>query len=686
MAQDLAGVINQLRSNNEEERTRDSSTNKNIAESRRQNTEALASLAKNLSEQFVTVVRTTDQEKQQREAEQEKNATRVAAGEKAWRTRQENAQKKKDGLASANEENQNRMMRVFTNLGAGIKGLNTKFGSFAKSFSDSIKSKVKGGLGAMMDVFKKFAMVGALAALLAFLNSEMFKTLKEKYIDPLTESFGKLFTALGNFKDGIDKIKNNFYDEEGNFDLFGGISKSLQDIKDLLKDTGLALAVVGTLLFRKKLLSMAGSAAGGLMRLFTNGTMFNDEMTKTNNKMSNKLKNSKSRGIFRRGLGGLTGRFGRLFRFFGTKRGLGALIIGAGAAMATQIDFHKTKGWLSDTAAGVGAKFKGMFNAVGDLGKSVLKNAGEMGGKVTTAIGSGILSAKGALMSGFDNMFGALKNLGSGIKDLAGKAAGKVKSVLSATGDDIDGKKKTPKRPEEIEAEKRKAAQNDTELKKKQADNLERMRQEKIAADEEAKKKKKADADYKKKMDAFKDADLKSRKAIIPKIALDSKKLGKEVVKATARFSTKMVPLLGAGFGIFEAGRRLLQGDLVGAGLEAGGILAPSATGIPIDATLMGRDVYQGMFGTQYEADLAANPTVANARMAQIKDAIMKAITPEKTASDGAGVTPAPSGGTLQGPSVVVNKGGDVVNGGDTNIGIVGMRDLSHGGMRMGYR
>ena len=168
MAQDLAGVINQLRTNNEEERARDSSTNRNIAESRKQNTDALASLAKNLSEQFVTVVKTTDQEKQQREADQEKSAMRIAAGEKAWRTRQENAQKKKDGLASANEENQNRMMRVFTGLGAGIKGLNTKFGNFAKGFLGSIKEKAKGGIGAIMDLFKKFAIVGALGALFAF--------------------------------------------------------------------------------------------------------------------------------------------------------------------------------------------------------------------------------------------------------------------------------------------------------------------------------------------------------------------------------------------------------------------------------------------------------------------------------------------------------------------------------------
>ena len=138
MAQDLAGVINQLRNNNEEERARDSNLNQNIAQSRRENTEALATLAKNLSEQFVTVVRTTDQDQQQREADREKDAARVAAGTKAWQTRQENMKKKEAGLASANEEKDNRMMRVFTALGAGIKGLNTKFGSFAKSFTDSI--------------------------------------------------------------------------------------------------------------------------------------------------------------------------------------------------------------------------------------------------------------------------------------------------------------------------------------------------------------------------------------------------------------------------------------------------------------------------------------------------------------------------------------------------------------------
>jgi len=422
--------------------------------------------------------------------------------------------------------------------------------------------------------------------------------------------------------------------------------------------------------------------------MLTNGRLFNDEITKTNNKMSGRMDKAKKTGAFRKGLGGIAGRFGRLFRFFGTRRGLIGLMIGAGAAMATQIDFAKAKGVLSDTAAGVGAKFKSMFNAVGDLGKGIADRAGKMAGSVADSVKGGLLSAKGAIMGGFDKMFGALSDLGSGIKNLATKAANKVKTTIKGASDDIDGKKTTPKRPEEITAEKRAAAQNDEALKKKQAENLNRMKQEKL----DAEAKKAQEAANKKKMDAFKKAEMDSRKALanVPKVAIDNKALAKSVAKASARFAMKMVPLAGAGFGIFETGRRLIQGDFGGAAREAGGIFAPSVVGAPVDASLMATDVYKDMFGTTYESDLLENPSLANARMGQISAKVNKAIADmikgKETASDGAGVTPAPSGGMLMGPSMVINKGGDVVQGGDTNIGIVGMRDKSHGGMRMGYQ
>ena len=683
MAQDLAGVINQLRTNNEEERARDSSTNRNIAESRKQNTDALASLAKNLSEQFVTVVKTTDQEKQQREADQEKSAMRIAAGEKAWRTRQENAQKKKDGLASANEENQNRMMRVFTGLGAGIKGLNTKFGNFAKGFLGSIKEKAKGGIGAIMDLFKKFAIVGALGALFAFFNSDLWKNLKKDYLDPIMESFGTLKEKLGGIGETFDRIKKGFFDEEGNFTPIAGIKNMLGELGDLFEGTGAAFATIGGLTlfaFRKKLIRLATGVGSKLLSMSGLTNIFGKNLDTVNTDMKARNARAKNRGIFSRGLRGMGGRFGKLFLRLGA---LGGLIGGASLLMGDKL---KEAGGAKGVFSGIKDKFGQMFSKVGQFGSKIAASATSMGTKVADSIKGGILSAKGALMSGFDKMFGALSDLGSGIKNLATKAANKVKTTIKGASDDIDGKKTTPKRPEEIAREKKLAAQNDAELKKKQADNLNRMRQEKL----DAEAKKAQDAANKKKMDAFKKAEMDSRKALanVPKVAIDNKALAKSVAKASARFAAKMVPLAGAGFGIFETGRRLLQGDFGGAAREAGGIILPSAIGAPVDASLMATDVYKDMFGTTYEADLIKDPSTANARMGQISAKVNKAIADmikgKDSAADGAGVTPDPSrGGMLMAPSVVTVDGSKSSSVNNNNIGVVGVRDPLHNGFRL---
>ncbi len=683
MAQDLAGVINQLRTNNEEEKARDSSTNRNIAESRKQNTEALASLAKNLSEQFVTVVRTTDQEKQQREADQEKSAMRIAAGEKAWRTRQENAQKKKDGLASANEENQNRMMRVFTGLGAGIKGLNTKFGNFAKGFLGSIKEKAKGGIGAIMDLFKKFAIVGALGALFAFFNSDLWKNLKKDYLDPIMESFGTLKEKLGGIGETFDSIKKGFFDEEGNFTPIAGIKNMLGELGDLFEGTGAAFATIGGLTlfaFRKKLIRLATGVGSKLLSMSGLTNIFGKNLDTVNTDMKARNARAKNRGIFSRGLRGMGGRFGKLFLRLGA---LGGLIGGASLLMGDKL---KEAGGAKGVFSGIKDKFGQMFSKVGQFGSKIAASATSMGAKVADSIKGGILSAKGALMSGFDKMFGALSDLGSGIKNLATKAANKVKTTIKGASDDIDGKKTTPKRPEEIAREKKLAAQNDAELKKKQADNLDRMRQEKL----DAEAKKAQDAANKKKMDAFKKAEMDSRKALanVPKVAIDNKALAKSVAKASARFAAKMVPLAGAGFGIFETGRRLLQGDFGGAAREAGGIILPSAIGAPVDASLMATDVYKDMFGTTYEADLIKDPSTANARMGQISAKVNKAIADmikgKDSAADGASVTPDPSrGGMLMAPSVVTVDGSKTSSVNNNNIGVVGIRDQTHNGYRL---
>jgi len=233
-----------------------------------------------------------------------------------------------------------------------------------------------------------------------------------------------------------------------------------------------------------------------------------------------------------------------------------------------------------------------------------------------------------------------------GIKDTA------VKDLKKTVDDSDDSKKKktTQKRPEEIAREKELQAQNDENLKKKQAANLEKMRKQRV------------DLENKKKMEVFKKADAESMKAydkLPKKVNLDSKKLAKSIATATARFSTKMLPFIGAGFGIFEVMRRGVTGDLSGAALELGGVFAPSVAGAPIDASLVAKDVYKDMFGSDYAIDVVKNPSLANSRMGQIaakvNQSIVELIKGKETANDGGGVQNLDAFGG-SGPPIVINN------------------------------
>tara|TARA_B100001063_G_scaffold167172_1_gene156147 strand:- start:90 stop:2156 length:2067 start_codon:yes stop_codon:yes gene_type:complete len=686
MAQDLAGVINQLRTNNEEEKTRDSSTNRNIAESRKQNTEALASLAKNLSEQFVTVVRTTDQDKQQREADQEKSAMRIAAGEKAWRTRQENAQKKKDGLASANEENQNRMMRVFTGLGAGIKGLNTKFGNFAKGFLGSIKEKAKGGIGAIMDIFKKFALVGALGALFAFFNSDLWKNLKKDYLDPIMESFSTLKEKLGGIGDTFDRIKKGFFDEEGNFTPIAGIKNMLTELGSLFEGTGAAFATIGGLTlfaFRKKLIRLATGVGSKLLSMSGLTNIFGKNLDTVNTDMKARNTKAKTRGIFSKGLRGMGGRFGKLFLRLGA---LGGLIGGASLLMGDKL---KDAGGAKGVFAGIKNSFGNMFSKVGQFGSKITASATSMGAKVADSIKGGILSAKGALMSGFDNMFGALKNLGSGIKDLAGKASAKVKSTLKSTGADIDP---DAKKKADADAAKKKKAQMDkfrnadmqsrsnlVDFNQKKAEIEAKKKADKLAADKKKAQMdlfKKADADsvknYKATQKAAKEAAEKSAKEAAQKAAKKGAKETAEIVgKAATKSLLKKIPIVSIGAGLIFGAQRLLEGDVTGAGLE---VLSGVAGTVPVAGTALSA----GADATLLAKDLGAFDKKEKTYP------IDGVITPDLKAADGNGVTPDPSkGGTLMAPSVINVDAHKESHNNSENIGIVGMRDQTHNGYRL---
>lgn len=624
MANDFAAVVNQLKENNASATERDAK----IVTAQEQGNTILAEKLGGLNDELISKL------------------TSVKDGiEESFGLKKEvDATKASDEKEKDNKQNRfmNALMKTNEKISSTLSG-------FAKGIMDSAKSKAKDLFG----IFKKFAMVGALGALLAFLNSELFVTLKEKFLDPITESFKKLFERLKAIPDAFDKVKKNFYNEEtGEFEFIEGLKKTFEDIKGIFSDIGIALAVITGLAFRKKILAATGRAVSGMTSMLGRMIFFNDEVDKTNKNMKNQIDKSKKTGVFRRGLQGIGGKFRGLFRIVGR---FGGLLGGVAIAMASNVDFAKVGGVLSDTAKGIGSKFKSMFGALDDFGKGIADRAGKMATSVGTSMKNGLLSVKGKIMGGFDKMFSALGDFASGLKSLATKAANKVKKTISATGDDIDGKKTKTLTPEEIDANNKKRAA---------LDQIRAADAKAVRLDAE-RKKKALDLENKSKMDAFKKAEMDSRKALnaIPKkIEVDQKKLASAIKKATLRIGAKMVPIVGIGFGIFETGRRLLQGDFTGAAIEAASIPAASAIGLPLDITNASRDIYRGTYGTDYEADLAANPTVANQRLGaitkQLSDSVQEFLKGKETASDGGRITQVPGfgGGMMIMPNVVTTN------------------------------
>ena len=608
---DLSAVVNQLRQNNDDARYGNLQLNQNVEESRKENSAGLQKLSESiikntasiLKDVTVPIVKNAEQEKKDREAAEAKKVVTDKEGNVLLFA---NLAKQNQGLIKAftgftglfqknkakekaDENRENRFMNTFKN---GILNLNKKFNGFVKGIADSAKQKGKN----VLDILKKFAMVGALGALVAFLDSDLFKNMKVKYIDPLTESFGNLFASFGKIGDGIDKLKSNFFNEEtGEFQFIEGIKKSLVDLKNLFSDIGLALAVVTGIVFRKKILAAAGRAVSGMTSMLGRMTFFNNTVDDTNKQMKDKVDKSKKTGVFRKGIGGILGKFGRLFG----KVGLVGLAI-TGAVDLMGVDLKNTKVFSK-----VGDAFKSMFSVVGDFTKSLL-----------------------------------------GIKKAA--SADLKKTVEE---NDPNKKKKTGLSKEELDANKKRM---DAQSKIRAAD------AQAVKLDAE-RKKKALEVENKKKMDAFKKAEMESRKSFdkIPKkVDLDSKKLAKSVATATARFSAKMVPILGAGFGIFEVIRRGVTGDLSGAALELGGVVLPSVAGAPIDASLVAKDVYKDMFGSDYAIDVVKNPSLANSRMGQISakvnQAVAELIKGKETANNGVGIDPIAM--RMGGAPIVVNN------------------------------
>lgn len=75
------------------------------------------------------------------------------------------------------------------------------------------------------------------------------------------------------------------------------------------------------------------------------------------------------------------------------------------------------------------------------------------------------------------------------------------------------------------------------------------------------------------------------------------------LAKSIGKTALKSIPILGAVAGIGFAAKRLVEGDVVGAGLEAASGLAGPLTAVPALALSVSRDIYSNLYGMQPEED-----------------------------------------------------------------------------------
>ena len=634
-------VVQQLQKNNQEEATRDNTLVKSLELHGEQNRVGFNKLIEKITGQL-DGVRNTFEDAKEAEAQQEKEKTKLTATKK---------------------EEENRVARFMKISVGAIKNLpKTMKNAVSKGMNkliDTMKDIGKKG----WNIAKKFLMVGALGVLLAFMNSKLWTQ--------VTETLGKIKDGFMGMVSGLIEIKNAFFDKDGNLDVIAGLKKTWEKVTEGFKKlsdgitaaffdeegnfrtdnivgqlTLIATGLIGVTLAWKTLriainafklgltpikffgrgVYGAGRLGGGLFGSALRGIKggwrslgkgmsgFKTSLMDIGTNWGETNRNArKSGGWASKGMGGLRGRFGRLFRMVG-RRGLLGLIAGAGISMLAMVDFEKTKGIFS--------------------------------------------AGKAGLTSAFNSAFDVMKNFGSAIKNVASKAASKLASVVDNAKKTIAGDdgKKRPKRPEEIDAERKKANAADVDLKKKQAANLEKLRLKNQAIAN------------KRAMDLFKNADNlsmknfraaqkaaqelseKSAKELAEKLAKEG---GQETAEIVAKSGTKAflkkLPVISIGAGLIFGINRALSGDFAGAGLE---VLSGVAGTVPIIGTGIG----MGADGVLLARDLGA-------------------FDGKKTSVDGDAIEDVKTnngGGTLIGPSLI--KGGDSFSSSQT-FSLEGMGD-----------
>ena len=453
-----------------------------------------------------------------------------------------------------------------------------------------------------------------------------------KGLEGVKEVISDVYDGFINFK---NRIKEGFFDEDGNFSISAGFANIGIEISNITSAFTPVATALGTMLLLVKpkaffgtlgVVGRGGFALGrGVLRgisssfskVFTALTGLGTNASDLEVDMNTRNKNAKSGGVFskKRGVGG---KFGKLFGLVGR---FGGLIAGVGIGMLSQLDLSKASGVLSDTAKGIGSAFKSLFSVVGDFATSIANVASKATAKVASVVADALSAVKNIGNKPITTTEAdARRRLrkASGQSDYQRRLkASKTGTSPKVTTDLGDGANQVRPGPDDISPKVSSAVVAPTI--KTKPPNL---------------------TTFNTTSPNIPMMDLKSSK-----ITPTSKKLSKEVTekvlsrsiaKNAAKLALKSVIVVGAVTSGYFALSKLLKGDYVGAAMEGGDIFAPSLVGLPLSTATTIRDIYNESYGTPsnkypFDKDLVNNPTETNKRLGVIKDQLMKQLGMNKS-------------------------------------------------------
>ena len=299
---------------------------------------------------------------------QGKDARRVAAGQKAYQTRMDNAAKTTDASEvedqNQREKSQSKLLNAILKTKDGIMGVGSTLGNFAKD-----KGKELGGN--IFGMLKKLAFGAAVAALLAFLNSEYWEKTKVLLADSIIPAIKTLYeTYLQPFFSSIGSISENFKNmlEDPSWENLTAFFGSAGSIVLAIGAVSLLLAPLKTLTFLKSAVNLlAGSLGKG------------GALVKALKGQATKLGGTKFVQGLKDGITGLSKGLGNLGSRISGMAGTGAKAVG-GAARAAP-------GAIARGAGAVAKSAGGLARGAAVAAKGALRFAGPIGLVATAAFG-----------------------------------------------------------------------------------------------------------------------------------------------------------------------------------------------------------------------------------------------------------------------------------------------------------